>query len=80
MKPKYFEKFDFDTKRMLEEKSNVLKCIVDKVSVLRDIEIFGAEFFNCWKDRSQAFKSVKTAAPILSELSGCLCYKCSVFS
>ena len=30
LKPKYFEGFDNDTKRMLEEKSKVLRTVVDK--------------------------------------------------
>ena len=38
LKPKYFESFDNDTKRMLEEKSKVLPWVVDKVADLRDIE------------------------------------------
>ena len=38
LKPKYFENFDNDTKRMLEEESKVLRCVVDKVPDLREIE------------------------------------------
>ena len=38
LKPKYFENFDNDTKRMLEEKSNVLRLVVDKVPDLPDNE------------------------------------------
>ena len=37
-KPKYFESFDNDTKRMLEEKSKVLRWVVDKISDLQDFE------------------------------------------
>ena len=38
LKPKYFESFDNDTKRMLEEKRKVLRWVVDKVPDLRGIE------------------------------------------
>ena len=38
LKPKYFESFDNDTKRMLEEKSKVLRLVVDKIPDLQDIE------------------------------------------
>ena len=38
LKPNYFENFDNDTKRKLEEKSKVLRWVVDKVPDLRDIE------------------------------------------
>ena len=34
MKPRYLEAFDNDTKRMLEEKSEVLRWVVDKVPIL----------------------------------------------
>ena len=37
-KPKYFESFDNDTKRMLEEKSKVLRWVDDKIPDLQDIE------------------------------------------
>ena len=40
LKPKYLEAFDNDTKRMLEEKSKVLRSVVDKVQFFRDIEMF----------------------------------------
>ena len=38
LKPKYFESFDNDTKRMLEKKSKVLRWVVDKIPDLQDIE------------------------------------------
>ena len=40
LKPKYFEIFDSDTKRILEEKSKVLRWVVEEVPFLRDIENF----------------------------------------
>ena len=44
LNPKYLEALDNDTKRMLEEKSKHLRCVVDEVPFLRDIEKFSAEF------------------------------------
>ena len=38
LKPKYFESFDNDTNRMLEEKSKVLRWVVHKVPDLRFFE------------------------------------------
>ena len=38
LKPKYFESFNNETKRMLEEKSNVLRWVVDQIPDLQDIE------------------------------------------
>ena len=38
LKPKYFESFDNDTKCMLEEKSKVLRWVVDKIPDLQDNE------------------------------------------
>ena len=67
LKPKYRESFDNDTKRMLEEKSKVLRWVVDKVPFLRVIEILRTEFFSYWKDIFRGYKSVKSACPILSE-------------
>ena len=67
LKPKYLEAFDSETKRMIEEKSKDLRWVVDKVPFLRDIEMFRTEFLSHWKDVFR--KSVKTAAPIVSELT-----------
>ena len=44
LKPKYLEAVDIDTKRMLEEKSKVLRSVVDQVQFLRDIEMFRTGF------------------------------------
>ena len=49
LKPNYLEAFDNDTKRMLEETSNVLKWTADKAAFLRDIVFFWTEFAGCWK-------------------------------
>ena len=38
LKPKVFESFDNETKRMLDEKSKDLRWVVDKVPDLQDIE------------------------------------------
>ena len=69
LKPKYLEAFDNDTKQMLEEKSKVLRWVVDKVPFLRDIEMFRTKIFSHWKDKLRPNKSVKAAAPIFSELT-----------
>ena len=54
---------------MLEEKSKVLKCLVDKVTILRDSECLRTKLVGCGKNRFRSYKSVKTAYPILSELT-----------
>ena len=69
LKPKYLEAFDNDTKRMLEEKSKVLKSVVDKVPFLRDIEMFRTDFSGYCEDTLRAYKTVKVAHPIFSELT-----------
>ena len=45
LEPKYLEAFDNDTKRMLEEKSKDLRCVVE-VTFLRDIERFCTDFID----------------------------------
>ena len=50
LKPKFFEIFDSDTKRNLEEKSEVLRWVAEKVPFLQDIEIFRTEDSECRKD------------------------------
>ena len=60
LKPKYFENFDNDTKRMLEEKKKVLRWVVDKIPDLQDIEDCRAvvvdyrkytlRWYKLWKD------------------------------
>ena len=69
LKPKYLEAFDNDTKHMLEEKSKVLRSVVEKVPFLRDIEIFRTDFIGYGEDTFRAYKTVKAAHPIFSELT-----------
>ena len=49
-KSKYFEILDSDTKRTLEEKSKVLRWVVEKEPCLRDNESLLTEVFDCRKD------------------------------
>ena len=56
LKPKYFENFDNDMKRMLEEKSTVLRWVVDKVPDLRDIEDCRAVVVDYRKDTLRGYK------------------------
>ena len=56
LKPKCFESFDNDTKRMLEEKSKVLRWVVDKVPDLRDIEYCRAVVVDYRKDTLRWYK------------------------
>ena len=65
---KNFEKLDIDTKRLLEEKSKVLRWVVEKVPFLRDIEGFRTEVINCRKDTVRAYKLVEAAKPIFNDL------------
>ena len=69
LKPKYFENFDNDTKRILEEKSKVLRWLVEKVPFLRDIERFRKEFDESRKDPLRAYKLVEATKPNYNELS-----------
>ena len=69
LKPNYLEAFDNDTKRMLEEKSEVFRWVVDKVPFLRDIEMFRTHFSGYCEDPFRAYKTVKAAHPIVSELT-----------
>ena len=68
LKPKYFENFDNDTKRMLEEKSKVLRLVVDKVPDLRDIEYCRAVVVNHRKDTLREYKLLEDYVPIENEL------------
>ena len=54
---------------MLEEKSEFLRWVVDKVPFLRDIERFRTAFIGYCEDKLPAHKTVKAAQPISSELS-----------
>ena len=55
-KPKYFKIFDGDTKRIVEEKSKVLRWVVEKMPFLRDIESLRTGVFNCRKDTLRLYK------------------------
>ena len=54
---------------MSEEKSKVLRWVVDKVPFLRHLDGFRTKFFGCCKDTFRAYKSVKAVFPIVIELS-----------
>ena len=69
LKPKYLEVFDNDTKRMLEEKSKDLLWVVDEVPFLRGIGKFRTEFVGYYEDTFRAYKTVKAARSIESELA-----------
>ena len=68
LKQKYFEKFDIDTKRLLEEKSKVLRWVVEKVPFLRDIEGFRTEVVDCRKYKVRAYKLVEAPKPFFDDL------------
>ena len=53
---------------MLEEKSNVLRWVVEKVPFLRDIEGFRTEVIDCGKNTVRAYKLVKAAKPVFNDL------------
>ena len=69
LKPKYFESFDNDTKRMLEEKSKVLRWVVDKVPDLRDIEDCRAVVVDDREDTLRWYKLLADYVPIGDQLS-----------
>ena len=69
LKPKYLEAFNNDNKRILKEKSKALRSVVDKVPFLRDIKNFRAQFSYRCDENFRAYKTVKAAYLILSELS-----------
>ena len=68
LKPKYFESFDNDTKRMLEEKSKVSRWVVDKVPDLRDIEDCRAVVVDYRKNTLRWYKLLEDSVPIENEL------------
>ena len=74
LKPKFFESFDklwhqaYDTKCMLEEKSKVLRWVVDKVPDLRDIDDCRAVVVDYQKDTLQVYKLLEDSVPIENEL------------
>ena len=67
LKPKYFENFDNDTKRMLEEESKVLRWVVDKVPALRDIEDCRAIAFDYRKDTLRLYQLWEDSVQIENE-------------
>ena len=68
LKLKYFESFDNETKRMLEEKSKVLRWVVDKVPDLRDIEDCRAVVVDYRKNTLRWYKLLEDSLPIENEL------------
>ena len=68
LKPKYFESFDIYTKRMFEEKGKVLRCVVDKVPDLRDIEDCCAVVVEHRKNTLRWNKLLEDSVPIENEL------------
>ena len=68
LKPKYFESFDNDTKRMLEEKSKVLGWVVDKKPDLQDIEDCRAVVVDYRKDTLRWYNILEDSVPIENEL------------
>ena len=68
LKLKYFESFDNDTKRMLEEKRKVLRWVVDKVPDLRGNEDCRAIVVDYRKDILREYKLVGDYFPIANEL------------
>ena len=68
LKPKYSENIDNDTKCMLEEKSNVLRWVVDKVPDLQDIEDCCAVVVDYRKDTLPEDKLYEVSVLIENEL------------
>ena len=68
LKPKYFESFDNDTKRMLEEKSKVLRWVVDKIPDLQEIEECRAVVVDYRKDTLRWYKLWEDSVLIENEL------------
>ena len=69
LKPKYFESFDNDTKRMLEEKRKVLRWVVDKIPDLRFFENCRAVVVDYRKDLLRVYKLLGEYVTIENELS-----------
>ena len=67
LKPKHFENFDNETKRMLEEKSKVLQWVVDKVPDLRHIGDCRAVVVDYRKDALRVYKLLEDSVPIENE-------------
>ena len=68
LKPKYFESIDNNTKRMSEEKSKVLRWVVDKVPDLRDIEDCHAVVVDYRKFTLRWYKLLEDSVPIENQL------------
>ena len=68
LKPKYFESFDNDTKRMLEKKSKVLRWVVDKIPDLQDIEDCRAVVVDYRKNPLRWYNKLEDSVPIEKEL------------
>ena len=68
LKQKYFESFDNDTKRMLKEKSKVLRWVVDKIPDLQDIEDCRAVVVDYRKDTLPWYNILDDSVPIENEL------------
>ena len=68
LKPKHFESFDNETKRMLEEKSKVLPWVVDKIPDLQDIEDCCAVVVDYRKDTLRWYNILEDSVPIENEL------------
>ena len=69
LKPKYFESFDNDTKRMLEEKRKVLRWVVDKIPDLRVFDNCRAVVLDYRKDTLRLYKILGDYIPIENEFS-----------
>ena len=67
LKPKYFENLNNDTKLMLEEKSKVLRWVVDKVPDIRDIEDCRAVVVDYRKHTLRGYKLLEDSVPIENE-------------
>ena len=68
LKPKYFENFGNYTKRMLEEKSNVLPWIVDKVPFLRNLESCCTAVVDYRKAILRAYNLEEVAVNVFNEV------------
>ena len=69
LKTNVIEKFDNETKRMLEKKSKIFRWVVDNIPLLRDIERCCTDVADCRTDTIEVFKLMEASAPILIELS-----------
>ena len=68
LKAKYFENFDSDTRRRLEEKRKVLRWVVDKAPDLRGSEDWRAVVVDYRKDALRGYKLLEDSAPIENKL------------